>query len=356
MDNHNSAAGRRRRKSSAEPEGVNDNLIIFQSLAGCTQCGYFKGFAKHTIIVNAIIPEVNLDSVLDPSVIVYDVGGSHISAALCRQSDYQLGPVVTRSYPAQESSQAFVDLLYALGTAASGGGDGVLGASLAMPGPFDYQAGISQMTHKLPYLFGFDLRKALAERFGWRGEQVRFLNDADAFLLGEIGAGAARGFNRSVGITLGTGVGSAFAVNGQVVTEGEGVPPNGDIWNLPYEGGILEDAISTRALQADYQRHTGQRCEVAEMAARAATDKAAAEVFAHFGSHLGRTLRKILSSFAPEIIVIGGGISRSAHLFLPAAQAELQDLQIPLRISTLLEQAALAGAGVHFAHCALAKI
>lgn len=281
-------------------------------------------------------------------VVVYDVGGSHISAAVCRQGDYQLGKVVPRSHPAEETAEAFADLLFSLGSAATDGASGLIGASLAMPGPFDYQAGISQMTHKLPYLFGFDLRHALAQRFGWPDSQVRFLNDANAFLLGEIGAGAAKGINRAVGITLGTGVGSAFGIDGHIVTEGPGVPPGGEMWNLPYEGGILEDAISTRALQADYQRRTGRLCEVSEMAAAAASDPAAAEVFAHFGRHLGRTLRTILSAFAPDVIVIGGGISRSAHLFLPAAQAELHDAKIPLRISTLLENAALAGAGVHF--------
>jgi glucokinase len=306
------------------------------------------GFASHDINENAIIQEVRMGAEADSFVLVYDVGGSHISAATCRQCDYQLGTTVTKSHHAEQSSDAFADLLFTLGTEASQGRQGIVGASLAFPGPFDYAAGISRMTHKLPYLFGFDLRHALAQRFGWQDSQVRFLNDADAFLLGEIGAGAANGFDRAVGITLGTGVGSAFAVGGKVVTEGPGVPPGGEIWDLPYECGILEDAISTRALQANYQRRTGIHCEVAQMAAAANDNPAAEEVFAHFGQHLGRTLRQILTAFRPNVIVIGGGISRSAQLFLPAAQAELQDANIPLRISTLLDNAALAGAGVHF--------
>jgi glucokinase len=283
----------------------------------------------------------------DSFVLVYDVGGSHITAAACRD-DYQLGTSVTKHHTAEQSSKAFVDLLFSLGSEAAEGVQGITGASLAFPGPFDYATGISRMTHKLPYLFGFDLRHALAERFNWQDSQVRFLNDADAFLLGEIGAGAAKGFDRAVGITLGTGVGSAFAVGGKLVTEGPGVPPNGEIWNLPYEGGILEDAISTRALQANYQRRTGILSEVSQIAAAAHDNPAAEEVFAHFGQHLGRTLRQILTAFQPGVIVIGGGISRSAQLFLPAAQAELHDAKIPLLISTLLENAALTGAGVHF--------
>ena len=193
---------------------------------------------------------------------------------------------------------------------------GVLGAELAMPGPFDYSAGVSWMKHKMPYLYGVDLRAALAGRFGWQPDQVRFLNDAAAYLLGEVGAGAARGIPRVVAITLGTGVGSGFAVYGHVVTAGPGVPPGGEIWNVPYQGGIVEDLISTRAIQKDYLERTGHERDVATIAAGAAGDDAAKEVFADFGRVLGVALRDLFTTFAPDVVVLGGGISRSAHLFL----------------------------------------
>jgi glucokinase len=280
------------------------------------------------------------------SVLVYDVGGSHVSAAVCRQGAFRLGPVVSAPHPVEPCSEAFVNLLHSLGTQASANFDSVLGAELAMPGPFDYATGISQMTHKLPYLFGVDLRAALAQCFAWQPCKVRFLNDAAAYLLGEVGAGAARNVQRAVCITLGTGVGSGFAVDGHVVTDGPGVPPGGEIWNLPYEGGILEDAISTRAIQGSYQRRTGKLCKVSELAASAKIDPIAGEVFAEFGAHLGQALKSVVSEFAPEVIVLGGGISRSAHLFLPQAQRELNDQHLELRVSTLMDQAPLVGAGV----------
>jgi hypothetical protein len=135
---------------------------------------------------------------------------------------------------------------------ASAGLGPVEGASLAFPGPFEYENGISRMTHKLPYLFGVDLRQALAARFVWQPAQVRFLKDASAFLLGEIGAGAAKGVSRAVGITLGTGIGAAFAVDGRVVTEGKGVPPGGEIWDLPYQGGIAPVTSSAPAKTAKW--------------------------------------------------------------------------------------------------------
>ena len=143
---------------------------------------------------------------------------------------------------------------------------------LAVPGPFDLLAGISLMRHKLPYLYGIDLRRALAARFGLQPAQVCFLNDADAYLLGEIGAGAARGFGRAVGLTLGTGIGSAFAVKSRLVTEGPGVPQGGEIWNLPFKSGIVEDFVSARAIVGNYERRTGVKREVIDLAAAAPED------------------------------------------------------------------------------------
>jgi glucokinase len=200
------------------------------------------------------------------------------------------------------------------------------------------------MKHKLAYLYGFDLRRALAEHFGWPPSRVRFLNDAAAFLAGEIAAGAARGVRRVVGITLGTGVGSAFAVDGHVAREGIGVPAGGEIWNVPYQGGIVEDQISTRAIQKSYRELTGQEREVAAIAASAGQDPSAAEVFSAFGRNLGVALRDVLAPFAPEAVVLGGGIARSAQLFLPAAQGEV-GTSAQLRISSLGDHAPLVGAG-----------
>jgi glucokinase len=285
---------------------------------------------------------------LEKSVLVYDVGGSHVAAAVCLGRDYRLGPIASAPYPAEQTSEAFVSFLHALGLKASAGFAGVSGAELAFPGPFDFAAGISLMKHKLPFLYGVDLRQALATRFGWQPAQTRFLHDSAAFLLGEIGAGAAHNQARAVGITLGTGIGSAFAVDGRVVTDGAGVPPGGEIWNLPYEGGILEDSLSTRAIRGNYQKRTGKLREVVDIAAGAADDPDAAAVFAEFGRHLGIALRMAVSGFAPQVVVLGGAISRSARLFLPAAESRLQDLHLRLLPSALKDNAPLVGAAVEW--------
>lgn len=284
---------------------------------------------------------------VDPCVLVYDVGGSHISAAVCHQQAYRLGTVERANLPTEQTSEAFIDVLHSLGIKAGAEVAGIQGAEFAMPGPFDYVNGISWMEHKLPYLYGVNVSEALAARFGWKPEQVRFLNDAAAYLLGEVGAGAAQGVNRVVCFTLGTGAGSGFAVDGSVVTEGKGIPPGGEIWNVPYEGGIVEDQISTRAIKKAYAERKGQEREVASIAHYAVGgDPDAVAVFHGFGKSLGIAIKRLLKDFAPDVVVLGGGISRSAPLFLDDVKAELADTQIEVRIAELGDDAPLAGAGV----------
>src|SRR6185503_2023583 len=56
--------------------------------------------------------EVNVESEASPCVLVYDVGGSHISSALCYSESYRLSPVVKTNLPDTQTSEAFVDVLY----------------------------------------------------------------------------------------------------------------------------------------------------------------------------------------------------------------------------------------------------
>jgi len=287
-----------------------------------------------------------MSRVMEDPFLVFDVGGSHVSAAACWGHDFRLGHVAVAPNPKVQTSVAFTDFLHELGSEAEAGCGSAVGAMLAVPGPFDLEAGISLMRHKLSFLYGVSLRDAMAGSFGWQPGQVHFLNDAAAFLLGEVGAGAARGFDRAVGITLGTGVGSAFVVNGRLIAQGSGIPPSGEIWNLPYEGGIVEDYVSSRAIGRRYEELTGCTRDVAGLAAAAQHDAVAEQVFVEFGAHLGRVLDTRLAGFSSEVIVVGGGISKSAHLFLSAARSQMRKPARELRVSELLDRAPLVGCGV----------
>lgn len=281
-------------------------------------------------------------------VLTFDVGGSHVSAGLCRLANLEIARVSSAPLPDPLSFEGFADLLFGLGQQAAAAEPGIAGASLAVPFPFDCVAGVSLMKHKLTALYGKNLRGALASRFGWAPNRFRFLNDACAYLLGEVGAGSVKGASRAAGLTLGTGIGCAFAVDGFCVTKGDGVPPGGEIWNLPYAGGTVEDLISTRALKSEFLARTGRDLEVAEIAPLAPSDPDARAVFEEFGLHLGQVLRDIVAPFRPDMVVIGGGISRSAQLFLPIAEEQIDRLGFSVVQSALLDQAPLAGAAQYW--------
>ncbi|HVJ08006.1 MAG TPA: ROK family protein [Acidisarcina sp.] len=278
--------------------------------------------------------------------LVFDVGGSHIACGVLSLKTGTLSQVRRTPTPVTGPSEEFFRAVEVLGKQLLTAPEALAGLALAVPNPFDYERGISYMEHKYQYLYGVDLRRALADRFACDPSRIHFLNDAAAFLIGEIHQGAAVGIGRSIGITLGTGVGSAFAVNGRIVTDDPNVPPGGEIWNLSYREGIVEDVISGRSIREIYKRLTGSMAEVREIARRAAEDAIARQAFEIFGQELGKVLRATCAAFHPERIVFGGAISHSGDLFLPAARAELASDTIELCVSQLFDNAPLIGAGI----------
>src|SRR5690606_22841735 len=122
---------------------------------------------------------------------------------------------------------------------------------IAMPGPFDYKNGISLMQNqdKFDALYRFNIKEILAKRLGLPSENIRFINDALSFLQGEVFCGAVRDQNRVLGLTLGTGLGSALYKDGS--TE------DADLWNSKFKDGIAEDYLSGRWFLKRYSELSG---------------------------------------------------------------------------------------------------
>jgi glucokinase len=296
-----------------------------------------------------------IDTIEDPvserssgHILVFDVGGSHVAASMSKIDEMTVATSQSASISKDGSLSDFLETIASLGSRTLPPTAAPAGVSVAMPNPFDYVRGISYMRHKYEYLYGIDLRSRISRVLGCPSDKIDFLNDAAAFLMGEIRQGAARDANRVVGITLGTGVGSAFASCGEIVTEGQGVPAGGEIWNLSYKDGIVEKFVSKSAIQEQYKLRIGVLEEVHTIAQQSENNQEARETFEHFGRELGCALRATCVRFAPHRIILGGGISRSASLFLPSAEQELAEFSIHLCVSQLGERAALIGAAVNW--------
>ncbi len=212
---------------------------------------------------------------------------------------------------------------------------------IAMPGPFDYEKGISLMKDQGKYasLYGHNIRLLLAEAVGVDPGHIRFTNDAACFLQGERFGGAAQDHRQVVGITLGTGLGSACAVGDQVW--------DADLWHQPFRGKIAEESFSHRGLLRRYQELGGEVVDnVKDLSALADTDHRAQQCFTELGSGLGQFLAPVIREADAGLLVIGGNIARAFERFAPSLNDELaaQELGTELRKTWLGENATLVGA------------
>ncbi len=281
-----------------------------------------------------------------------DIGGSHVSAAVVDlESRSILETTETRAaVDANASAEALLKVWSSTALAAheQAGSPMIARIGIAMPGPFEYTTGISRLEHKFAALYGSDVGAALQQRaFEQRFGKVplAFGNDATLFALGEWWAGAARGHRRVLGVTLGTGLGGGFVVDGQPCYQGTGLPPNGAIWNLPYQNGIAEDFVSGRALERAYFGRTGCKVTPVELAELAqAGDADAMAAFLELGEHLGRVLKPWVQAFNPGCLVVGGNLARAWMLFRDSLEEELHDQQLVVCPSALFDRANLLGA------------
>lgn len=306
---------------------------------------------------------------------VLEIGGTHVTAALVH-GPLPHGALVHGSGGGWRVAQDSIirrdidahapaaDLLDAVAEAAAGLGAAHSGTwGVALPGPFDYAAGVALYEHvgKFDALKGVDVGAGLARRLGPAARSISFLNDADAFGIGEVALGAAGGSRRAVCMTLGTGVGSSFLADGVPVKSGSDVPPDGSCYLLEFDGLPLEDTVSRRAIRRAYAAATAQGSthgaahddgtkDVREIAGAArAGDAVAAAVLDHAFGAAGAAAAPYLKRFGAEVLVVGGSMTGSWDLVEPAlrrgiASVEPDLARLPLRKAERSEEAGLVGA------------
>ena len=296
-------------------------------------------------------------------VITLDVGGTSLkwtliditnpNSSMARNSFQKIS--IDSEAPAEVLISTFIETIKTAFQKARAPKFKVVGIGISMPGPFDYEKSISLMKHKFRGIYGIDLKRRLIQLLQL-GEEfpIQFGLDSEAFLIGEAWRGAARGYNRIIGLTLGTGIGSSFMINGRIVRECPGGPPNGAIWRLPYEDGIVEDKISQRSILKKYQE-LGGNCseilgvkEISHLASKG--DRISLQVFKEFGLVLGKILKPIVSQFRAECLVLGGQISKSLSLFADPLKKELQSVPDLKKVTSgdLLDLSALYGVAKRF--------
>lgn len=231
----------------------------------------------------------------------------------------------------------------------------IKGLTVCMPGPFDYEKGVSMIKGQDKYenFYGINIANLLRERLGFPDDfTIFFENDAVCFGKGEVYKDKMNLSKMVMAITLGTGLGSCFIDNGVSIRSGILVPADGEIWNLPFKNGIAEDYVSLRGLLSKYFALSGVQLESGlELYDRAAAeDKIALQVFAEMGEDLAEIIIPCLKKFSAEHFIIGGKIANSSSLFLPTFNKRIKEAgcEICIQVSSDNEDAALLGAASMF--------
>ncbi len=170
------------------------------------------------------------------------------------------------------------------------------------------------------------------------GRPVRTANDADCFALSEATDGAAAAAASVFGVIIGTGTGGGIVIHGRLQQGPNAIAGEWGHNPLPWpepdelpgpacycgKRGCIETFCSGPGLAAAFARATGRNLDAAAIAAAAAGGDAAAEALLQaYEGRLARALAAVVNLLDPEVIVLGGGLSKLERLYrnLPAAMA-----------------------------------
>ena len=270
-----------------------------------------------------------------------DIGGTHITVCQVNPASGVLKEECMTRFavdPSLDAGSVIKNWAAAIRACLNKAGMAAGKLGIAMPGPFDYEKGISYIRGLSKYesLYGLPVKKMLADALNIAENDIYMLNDALAYVRGESALGCARGATDVLGITLGTGLGSAIYRKGKM--------EEGDLYCFPFREGMAEDYCSARWFIQTYESRTGVLEKgVKDIAVRANEEAEALAIFQEFGSNLGEALLARYGSQLPAVLVIGGNIARAWYLFLPTLKEKLSD-RCEIKLASLGEAAALIGA------------
>jgi len=305
-----------------------------------------------------------------------DIGGTNLMVAALAAEGGE--PVALRSQPTlpERGGDAVVADIAALvdgvvkETLAIAGGarDDAMGLGIGCPGPLDLTTGVVISSPNLGWE-GYPIRDRIAEAVGL---PVSLDNDANCATYGEWWQGAGKGSSSLVGVTVGTGIGGGYILDGRLVRGASGSAGEIGHTTINFTGrrcgcgnyGCLEayasgPNIAARAregLEAGYESSLRDLVEGDLEAITARTvydalmdgDEYAQEVMTETAKILGAGVANVVNAFNPEVVVIVGGVTRAGdHLFGPL-RSEVRRRAFPsaVEVCTIVPGALPATAGV----------
>ena len=258
-----------------------------------------------------------------------DLGGTNIKWVVV-EHDAGAWRVLDRGQVATlaaEAPDAVVSRLGAVGVEAMGRSPGVGSVGVGIPGLYDPVAGTTRFLVNFPgHWPGVPVAGPVGAALGL---PAPLINDARAFGLAELRAGAARGAASMVGLALGTGIGGVIAIDGRVYQGHDGtggelghqtLEPDGPLCGCGNRGCLEAFARADRIAAA-----CGTETAEAAMEAARAGDPTAIAGLLVVGRYLGIGIANMIAVITPDVVVIGGGISAAFDLLRAPIEAELRE-------------------------------
>jgi glucokinase len=278
-----------------------------------------------------------------------DLGGTKILAGVVARD----GTVVRRherATPQDSQAHVLVELEAAVAELLD---ESVAAVGFGTPSPIDQENGVVVRCVNLP-LENAPLRDHMRERFGL---PVGLENDANAAAIGEWRAGAGRGVDDLVMLTLGTGVGGGVVSGGKPFRgrNGEGAELGHVVIvhdGRPCQGactghGHLEAYVSGSAATAAAREAFGPSADAHRLIRLANEgDEQAKELLEEVAGYLGSGIGSFVNVFAPQLVLLGGGFGVAAFDYLcgPAEEVARREALEPMRSSVRLAKAELGTA------------
>ena len=243
------------------------------------------------------------------ALIAVDLGGTNLRIGKV-QKDLVIERC-SRPVPATDNDQIVVkELIDAIDTVFD---DTISGIGIGVPSVVDVDHGIVYSVQNIPSWKEVHLREILESTFQ---VSVHVNNDANCFALGECHYGKGRGFRNVVGITIGTGLGAGIIIDRRLYS-GTNCGA-GEIGTIPHKDRTIENYCSGEF----FTRFCGMSGEAVFERATAG-DLDAIHAFEKFGIEMAHVMLIALYAYDPEIIILGGSISRAFEFFKKSMMEKL---------------------------------
>jgi glucokinase len=281
-----------------------------------------------------------------PHVLAIDLGGTKCSAAVVDQS----GRIVSRRNVSVDISSASAPVLQIVDLANELAAEkkpkqAYVAAAIAIPGLVRRTG-----TVWAPNLPGWE-RMPLASRLQRAiGIPVIVESDRNAAVLGESWRGAARGKSDAIVLMIGTGIGAGILSGGRLLRGAHELSgcagwltiTRAELPNIFGTGELESLAAGPAIARAAQQRLRSQeqsslsQCEISRVTAHEVAtaarngDRLALDVFANAGRFLGYGIANMVSILDPEVVILGGGLSAVADLYLESLRNAMMERAQPI--------------------------